>query len=174
MDKEKSTTKEWLLKEDKINFKDRLTRLDWLINKAPDSEYLQFHGGQITYYLFEEAKYCFVYGQYIASIVLGLSYIEHMLTAIFYGAGRDDLERANISNLLKEALNNKLINQAEFDDLQSLRKKRNPIMHFRKPSHKDTVEYKAMKENKHPYTLIEDDAKFVMKIVMRIADKYSV
>ena len=50
--------------------------------------------GMMAKYLFEETRYCFVYGQYLAVIsVLGMALVERTLAAEFYASGRDDLER---------------------------------------------------------------------------------
>ncbi len=70
----------------------------------PEKEYLTFPGGWIAKHLFEEARYCFVYAQFLASISLGMAYIEHTLAALLFGTGRSHLERANISELLSEAV----------------------------------------------------------------------
>ena len=42
-------------------------------------------------FLFEETRYCFAYGQYLAVIVLGVAFIERTLAAEFYASGRNDL-----------------------------------------------------------------------------------
>jgi len=166
-----STAEEWLTREDDICRQDRLARLNWIASKSPDTEYWTFPGGLISTYLFEEARYCFVYGQFLATIVLGLSYIEHTLASLLYMSGRRDLARANISTLLKEALNCGWIEQAEFDNLQHARKIRNPITHFRRPGYDDTIEYRTVRENELPYTIIEEDARHVMKTVLHLLGK---
>lgn len=135
-----SIAEEWLTHEDNICRQDRLARLNWLSSRSPDAEYWTFPGGLISKYLFEETRYCFVYGQFLATTVLGLSYIEHTLASLFYASGRNDLERASISTLLREALNCGWINQIEFDNLQRAREVRNPITHFRRPGYDDTIE----------------------------------
>lgn len=163
-----SMAEEWLTREDGICRKDRLARLEWLANKLPDAEYWTFSGGLISKYLFEETRYCFVYGQFLATIVIGLSYIEHTLASLFYAIGRDDLERANISTLLREALNCGWMNQIEFDNLQRARETRNPITHFRRPGHDETIEYRAVTENELPYIIIEEDARHVVETVLHL------
>ena len=166
-----STVEEWLTSEDSICRQDRLARLNWLASKAPDTEYWAFLGGPMSKYLFEEARYCFVYGQFLATIVLGLSYIEHTLAGLFYASGRNNLERASISTLLKEALNYGWIDQTEFDNLQHAREIRNPVTHFRRPGYDDTIEYRAVMENELPYTIIEEDARHVMETVLHLLGK---
>lgn len=161
-----STAEEWLTHEDSICRQDRLTRLNWLVSKLPDAEHWIFPGGLISKYLFEEARYCFVYGQFLATIVLGMSYIEHTLASLFYASGRNDLERANISTLLREALNCGWMCQIEFDNLQRAREIRNPVTHFRRPGYDDTIEYHAVIENELPYTIIEEDVRHVMEAAL--------
>ena len=174
MDNLNLSSQEWLNREDSVARQDRLARLDWLVSKAPAAEYWAFPGGVMAKYLFEETRYCFVYGQFLATIVLGLSYIEHTLAALFYAAGRNDLERANISTLLREAIDYGWVNQTEFDNLERARETRNPVTHFRRPLHDDTVEYRAVIRNERPYNIIEEDARHVMETVLNLLDKSAV
>ena len=83
-----STSEEWLSQEDSSCFEDRLSRLEWLIAASPAAEYWIFPGGLNARNLFEEARYCFVYGQFIATILLSLAYIELTLAAMFFAAPR--------------------------------------------------------------------------------------
>ena len=162
---------EWLTREDNACRQDRLARLKWIVSRSPGVEYWIFSGGQMSKYLFDEARYCFVYGQFLATIVLGLSYIEHTLASLFYASGRNDLERANISTLLQEALNYEWIDQAEFDNLQHVRRIRNPVTHFRKPLDRDRIEYRFVTENVPSYAIIEEDARHVMESIFRLLGK---
>jgi hypothetical protein len=165
------TSEEWLNREDTNNREERLSRLDWIASKMPDSNCLSFPGGLTAKYLFEETRYCFVYAQFLAVIVLGLSFIEHTLAAMFYAVGRSDLERVSISILLREALLAGWITQTEFDSLDRAREIRNPVTHFRRPLHEDKVEYRAVTQNELPYTIIEDDARQVMESVFHLLGK---
>jgi hypothetical protein len=70
---------EWLSREDKIAYEDRLARLEWAARNMPPVDHLLFRGGLISKYLFEEARYCFVYGQFLATVILGMAFIEHTL-----------------------------------------------------------------------------------------------
>jgi hypothetical protein len=167
------TPEGWLTQEDVVCRQGRLKRLNWIVSTAPEAEYWTFPGGAMSKYLFEETRYCFVYGQFLATIVLGLSYIEHTLAGLFYTSGRNDLERANISTLLQEALDYGWINQTEFDNLQHAREIRNPVTHFRRPLHTNTIEYRAVIHNELPYTIIEEDAQHVMETVLHLLSKHT-
>ena len=149
-------------------FEDRRERLDWLIGQTPGAEYWTFPGGFLARALFEEARYCFVYGQFNATILLGLSYIERTLAAQFYGAGRDDLERASLSELLDEARDSSLLTDGELQDLQRARRLRNDYAHFRRPLHRTSIERRAPADKVEPYSVIERDASAVLAAAFRM------
>jgi hypothetical protein len=167
---ENNLEEKWLSNEDTVCREDRITRLKWISGKMPEANYVGYVGGQMAYYLFEEARYSFVYGQFLACIVLGLSFVEQSLAAQFYASGRDDLERANISKLLQEARNNNWISESELVNLERARKIRNPITHFRRPGYEDTIEWRSVEDNSHPYQIIEEDAYHVMETTFHLMD----
>ena len=149
---------------------------DWLgwTGLKPTRRKLSFGlslGCLISKYLFEEARYSFVYGQFLAVIVLGISYIEHTLAAMFYTSGRNDLERASISTLLREAVRVGWITHAEYDHLNKAREIRNPVTHFRSPLRDDTIECRAITQNELPYAVIEEDARYVLEIALHLLSK---
>ncbi len=166
--------RDWVINEDAKCRKVRIANLEWLINKTPNSEYQIFHGGTIAKFLFEEAKYCFVYSQFLATIILGFAFVEHTLAAMFFASGRNDLERANVSKILKEARKIGWLSIEEYQNLIEAKKIRNPITHFRKPLDKDTIDFKAVLENKHQYDIIEEDAKYVMKVMLKLINKNAI
>ena len=169
-----SAATKWLSDEDARCFEDRLSRLEWLVDRSPVSEYWSFPGGILAKSLFEEARYSFVYAQFSATILLGLSYVERTLGALFYGAGRNDLQRASLSKLLKEAHTHGLINDIEYNDLERIRGIRNIYAHFRRPGHEDSIEYRANLEDEAPYNIIEKDAVAVMAAVLQLVAKNAI
>ena len=169
-----STAAEWLSDEDSKCFEDRLSRLQWLIDNSPAGEYWTFPGGLLAKSLFEEARYCFVYAQYLATILVGLAYMERTLAALFYGAGRNDLERASLSALLGEAYAEGLIGSGEFRDLERIRENRNSYAHFRRPGHEDSMESRAILEDEVPYSVIERDATAVIAATLNMVAKNTV
>ncbi|MBA4348702.1 MAG: hypothetical protein C0415_01750 [Thermodesulfovibrio sp.] len=163
----------WLKREDTVNYPDRLTRLDWIAELMPKSNFVAFQGGLIAKYLFEEMRYCFVYAQYLASIALGFSFIEHTIAAMFYASGRNDLTRANASKLLQEAHQSGWLTRDEFTTFNQVRERRNPIIHFRTPLENDTIEYRMITENELPYSIIEADSRIVITAAMHLLSKHS-
>ena len=163
-----STSEEWLSQEESRCFEDRQSRLVWLIAASPAAEYWTFPGGLHAKSLFEEARYCFVYAQFLAATLLSLAFIELTLAAQFYGAGRDDLERASLQKLLAEARSNGVIEEGEFRELERIRSYRNAYAHFRRPMHQDRFETRSVLEDAMPYEVIEQDATAAIAAALRL------
>lgn len=155
--------KAWIVREDSAALLDRIARLDWLAANCPVSEFgFMVEGGWVSLRLLEEAKYCFVYGQFLASAILGVAFIERVIAARFFAAGRDDLERASGFDLLREALRTGWMSPDEFEQFDTVRRLRNPIVHFRRSLAPDTIEHRAVRGDTHPEVLVENDAKEIL------------
>lgn len=159
---------QWLDNEDNVGRVARLERLRWIVSLMPDVNWMSNGTGPISKYLFDEARYCFVYGQYLGSVVLGLAFLEVSLAGAFYAAGRNDLECAGIATLSKEALGCGWLSQADYEAIEQVRGYRNPITHFRPPGHTDRVEARAFYEGAGAYAVIERDARKVMETVFHL------
>ncbi len=165
---------QWISCEDDICRSDRVERLQWLATELPKTEHLMFPGGLMAEFLFEETRYCFAYGQYLAVIVLGMAFIERTLAAEFYAVGRNDLERSNISKLLQEARSAKWLSEVEYEAFDRARQIRNPVTHFRRPGHCENIEYRMVEENEYPYTVIEQDARTIAAAVMHMVGRNAI
>lgn len=162
------SAEDWLSREDAVAREGRITRLKWMEDHLPECEYIGYLDGDIAHYLYEESRYCFAYGQYLATIVLGLAFIEQSLAAQFYASGRNDLARSRVSILFTEALKEGWINQSEFDNLDNARKNRNPITHFREFEKDDRIEVRSLKKHDLPYSILEEDAYHVMETIFHL------
>ena len=130
-----------------------------------------FGCGPISRYLFEEARYCYIYGQFLASVMLGLAFVEMSLAGAFYGAGRNDLQRAGIAELAKEALACGWLTRADYDTLERVRTLRNPVTHFRPPGDAERIKTRAFYQRTHNYEVIETDAREVMQALFHLFTK---
>jgi hypothetical protein len=161
----------WLDHEDRVCRDDRLARLKIVASLAPRGNYWLFCGGQTAKFLFEEARYCFVYGQFLAAILLGTAFVELTLAAQLYASGRTDLKRASFSKLLEEAMTAGWISGAEHTQITRVRILRNRVTHFREPGEEGTVEYDAVTQQTLPYELLEEDARTVMAVAKRLLQR---
>jgi hypothetical protein len=88
--------------------------------------------------------------------------------ACFYGIGRNDLERAGIAELAKEALKMGWITKEDFEAIERAREYRNPVTHFRRPGHDRRIETRAFTHGFLPYEIIENDARHVIQTVFHL------
>lgn len=168
------TPEEWLKREDEGDRAGREQRLRWIVANYPSAEGFVLSGGWLSKQLLEEAKYCYVYGQYVAVVALGVAFVERLLAAQFYAAGRNDLERAGGQALLREALQRGWLTEADFERFDRLRCLRNPLVHFRRPLAGDTVEARAVVADSHPDGIVETDARAVLEGVFRVIETVAV
>ena len=153
----------------------RGARLEWLESNYPSNRYgFMLFGGWVSQQLLEEARYCFTYGQYLASAVLGVAFVERILAAKFYASGRDDLERAGGQSLLQEARQYGWITDVDFDQLDRVRQIRNPLVHFRRPFSSGTVDRRAIQQEREPEQIIEEDARGILVAAFGILAKEAI
>ncbi|HYE59140.1 MAG TPA: hypothetical protein VD948_11570 [Rhodothermales bacterium] len=100
--------------------------------------------------------------------MLGFAFVERTLAAMFYGAGRTEMERATGESLIKEARVAGWLTDEEFVSLNKARRLRNPLMHFRAPLHEELPEVRSFKENREPHEVVESDAKHILESMFRL------
>ena len=164
---------EWLNREDAVNRDDRTTRLAWMAERINSAEHRFELGGLLGKSFFEEMRYCFAYSQFVAASLVGLAYIERTLAAYYYAAGRNDLQRATLTDLLREAQAHGLIDRDQREDLERIRQIRNAYAHFRRPRREDGVEYRAIVDDESCYGIIEQDASAVVEAALWISAQRS-
>ena len=171
MDPQLSGSEQWLTEEDSKCFGGRLERLEWMVDRTPRANAWWFYGGLHSKMLFEEMRYCFVYGQYLASVLVGFSFLETTLAALLFGSGRNDLRRASLQRLIQESVGDGWITSEESRDMNRLRDIRNPYAHFRPPLDETSIEVSALSRGSSPYEIAESDAAAVILVALGILDK---
>jgi hypothetical protein len=146
----------------------------WLVQNAPTATGWTFPGGWLSKYLFEEARYCFVFGQFIAATFLGFAFVERTLAAMFYATGRNDLERATSQKLIAQAVTAGWLRSEDAQVFEKARVLRNPLVHFRVPGHDDLPVTRALRRGSHPYAVVESDAQVVLEAMFRLIAKNAI
>lgn len=163
---------EWLRKEDEVSRSFRVERLRWLIHRFGEPKDFFLPGGLISFPAFEEARLCYLNGQYIGCVILSQVIVEHILGGMFAMAGRDDLQRAPFHSLLCEALSVGIITADEYEDFDALRTIRNPYSHPRSPSDDHAIGRRMLEENVHVYDLFKEDARTALATVFGLLGRY--
>jgi hypothetical protein len=169
-----STAGDWLAREDGATRVERAARLEWLVARYPVATGFLISGGWLSYQLLQEAKECFVYGQYLATAILGVAFVERVLAAEFFAAGRNDLERSGGLDLLREALASGRLSPEEFQRFDRMRQLRNPLVHFRRPLASGTVEARAVQQGTHPDSVLAADAEAILEGALAMLQRSAV
>jgi len=108
---------------------------------------------------------------FISCVVISQIVIEHTLAGLLNFFGRTDLEGAGFRKLAEEALSDGHISQKEFDDLNQLRRLRNPYSHSKPIMHRSCIMRRAAETGSHPLELFKEDAKTALAIVATLLSR---
>lgn len=170
-----SAEEDWLTREDKECRTERLKRLEWITEKFHNNISFGLHyGGIKSKYLFDEVRYCFVYGQYIAVILLSMSYIETMLASYYYGSGDNEIPFSAFSKILNQAKEDGILTEDEYNIFDNIRNIRNPLTHFKRPLDEKSPEAIALKEQCHIYDILENDARKTIQAMFKLVRYFAV
>ena len=160
---------EWVKQEEETKREGRIERLRWLIDNTPSTQRgFLFYGGEMAARLYEEARYCFVEAQYLATAILCVSFVEHHLSGTMYGAGDDDAEDFTAYDAIREGKKRGLISEDEASALHDARKVRNPIAHFQAPSDEDRLSKRAREEGVSTHRIAEEDARNALNVMFQV------
>lgn len=134
---------EQLKKMDREERGERLKRLEYITKLFNEDKPISLpRKTQRTYNTIEEAKFCFVYGFFISTVVLSQVFIEQMIRIYVLEARRnkgknrvwenddDEKQKNKYVYLLKEAKRYGILNEQEYKDLDKLRELRNSLIHL--------------------------------------------
>jgi hypothetical protein len=145
-----------------------------IVARYPVASGFLISGGWLSYRLLQEAKECFVHGQYLATAILGVAFVERIFAAELYAAGRDDLERSGGLDLLREALASGRLSLDEFQRFDRMRRLRNLLAHFRRPLASGTVEAHAVQQGSHPDRILAADAEAILEGALAVLQRSAV
>ncbi len=143
---------------------DSKSRYQWLIDCTPITDHFNFPGGMVAYSLFKASRYCYVYGYYLASMVLGLAYIENTLSGLLIYSHRAAPHDRGLPVLTRKARIAGLIDDDIVDCIDRTRILRNNFPPFNNDKNSGVNElnnYKAIK-------VYEDDARRLMDIMIHL------
>lgn len=117
--------------------------------------------------LVEEARVCFVNGQFLATVLCATSAVEHLLVG--------ELEtkvvlagKTTLGPLIQMACDVKLFPPPVIERLQTLNERRNPLAHRRDPGHESTLVSRYLQHKVHPKALMENDARLAIEVMYEV------
>lgn len=146
-----------LEKADKRMLSERAARARWLAEVIPKRTYF---GMPIeTFYVLDETTSSFIYGNYVAVIVLATSFVEHWFTAQLSERGYQKEAARGLSASIKTARSQNIVDVIILDKADRLRLIRNPFVHLKPFENEHNLGSRSLRLGAHPKTILEQDAK---------------
>jgi hypothetical protein len=149
------------------NVPERAERMRWLSTVTPRSS------GYImpleSMRVFQEAKDCFVYGQFVATLVLAASFMEHWLGGILSAAGQSKVAGQGLKAIVAHCRECKIIPTVLCDKIDALRLSRNPFVHLKPFNHPHSLGQRMLARRMHPDSILEADAKDALAAMYSVA-----
>jgi hypothetical protein len=148
-----------------------LARASWLAKhlRADDIYFMQ--DGTLSQLLFREVLSCYVAGHHIATIVLAFSLIERNFAGRLALIGDKSAASATSESLLTKALRHKWLSADEHRTLDALRRRRNPIVHYRDHLSDERPEVRAAISANSTEQLLEADAMEILEATIHVLRK---
>jgi hypothetical protein len=150
-------------KNDALRRSGKAARLEWLaLHEAKRPKTMM--GRAETFQLLNEAREVFLDGHYVATLLVGMSYIEHsiieelQLLSLINGS-------IKFSEAIKIAEQKKVFPIDWLKRAKKLSLRRNPFAHLKDGEHEDTLGIRIRKEKRSQGEILEDDAKDVIDLM---------
>jgi len=156
-----------LERADKRQNASRAARARWLKRTIPKN--VSYVLPVETALVFEEAKSCFVYGHFVAAIILAASFIEHWMTSNLQQSGHHKEASRGLAAAIRFARRTHLLDPIVLDQADRLRLIRNPFVHLKEFDHEHTITQRAGRYRTDPWTLSERDAQEALIAMYAVA-----
>ena len=117
---------------------------------------------------FEEARRCFLSGEYLAAIILCETVLEHTFAGYLHMEGRNDAESLGFSPLLEMTYEKGFVSTDEYRALRRLSGWRNAYVHYRGPAHQEHIMQRVLRSAEELYVVMRKDAVEWLTIMHRI------
>lgn len=141
---------------------ERAKRIDWASSLYQSPGLVS--GEVVPLSMMEEARVCFVNGQYMAAVLCATSVVEHLLVA--------ELEstltgKSTLGTSIDAAERAQIYSAAMIKDLRELNELRNPLAHRRDASDLSTLANRYLAKQVHPDAIKEQDARRSLEVMYK-------
>lgn len=156
-----------LQRVDKRSLPSRAARVRWLSTIIPRN--LEFIMPFETMLVFDEAQSTYIHGNFVGTVLLSASFVEHWFSASLRNRGFQKEVDRGLAAAIKVARERQLAHSSLLDAADQLRKIRNPFVHLKDFDHEHGIVRRAMNRRKDPMQLIEQDAKEAIMTMYSVA-----
>src|SRR5205823_463759 len=102
------------------------------------------------HYVFTEAKDSFIYGNFVAAVVLAASFVEHWFVSSLAARGFQKESSSGLASCIKLARKRKLVDPMLPDRVDHLRLIRNPFVHLKSFNHPHSIGQRSFVQRSFP------------------------
>ncbi len=165
--KKQSRLERSLNKYDQDSFSSRLSRLEHLQQIFPKGYW--FALPPESAHIFDETKMTFINGHYIACVMLAQAFIEHVLQMELERMGHPKIAGRSLKEIIKWFKTNKPEHKFLMDNIDRLRKFRNPFAHLRPFGDPDSLSQRIMRAQTAPDKILEKESRDSLALMYRVA-----
>lgn len=133
---------------------------------GPPVDMLLF-GGIPAMFAIEELKRSFVYGNFMATVLLAQAFVEHSLAGSYSLSGKDEVASKGFSRLIDAACQDEIITPELAKSFHDLRRMRNPYTHhIIGTGERSYMGRLVQSESSAPEDLVLEDANFALTTVV--------
>jgi len=149
------------------NVPERAERIRWLSTVIPKGSgyMMSLESARV----FQEAKDCFVYGQFVATLVLAASFMEHWLGGVLSAAGQHKVAGQGLKAIIAHCRESRVIPSVLCDKIDALRLSRNPFVHLKPFDHSHNLGQRMLSRRMHPDSILESDAREALVAMYSVA-----
>jgi len=151
---------------DSTSFTARLERLQYINKIVPKN--ISFIYSFEMHYLLSEAVKCFINGQFVATILLSQSFIEHWLEDRI---GKDKVKKYgnhSLANIIKAMKENNSVHISLLDKIDRLRKIRNPFVHYKPSDYEFNIMKLSYPKKVKPEDVLCKEAKDAISLLYQV------
>lgn len=145
----------------------RAERVRWLSKVIPRN--VGFLMPMETSYVFGEAKSAYVYGHFVATVVLAAAFVEHWFAAKLDSLGYGKDADQGLARAVEVARVNNLVDPKVLDRIDHLRLIRNPFVHLKPFDHKYNLAQRIFRKRANPDDLLPNDAQDAILTMYEVA-----
>jgi len=151
---------------DSNTLNDRIERSKYLAKIIPP--HISFICSPEMHYLLNEAIHCFINGQFVATLLLSQSFIEHWLEGRIDKKELRKYGKSSLDSRLKAMKDKNTIHLSLLNKIDRLRKIRNPFVHFKNSDYEFNLMNLAFSEKIKPDDYFFKEAKDAISLVYQI------
>jgi hypothetical protein len=164
---QESTCIRTLKEYDEETFEERRKRCEFLFSLVPTEKV--WISSDESYYIWLEIRLAYINGCYISTVLLAESFIERKFQSDFHMMLDFKRSKFTLDQILKEMKKDKSMDSYWIERIDTIRKKRNPLVHFKDVMKEESMAQRSGHDHDKAIELLKQDAKEAIEIMYAVS-----